>query len=259
MRPCERVLKATIPLNALGRVRWAGLLAIGLLVLGGCSGKSSSASAGGHPNEQESVNTTQRGPEPERGAVVSEPASTAVPAKHEEPAAASIVSAAEKPAAEAQHQLVGAHPFVGAKRCGMCHQSTQIGKQFQVWASSRHARAYETLGTEHAKAVAATLGIDDPQASGRCLKCHATAYGFSTQRLSEQIAVEEGVSCESCHGQGKDYISLGVMKDREKALAAGLQIPDEQTCRQCHNDTAPNVVPFDFAEAWERIKHPVPK
>lgn len=158
-----------------------------------------------------------------------------------------------------QHPLVEGAQFVGAKRCGMCHQSAPLGQQYQTWASSRHARAYETLGTEHAKSVAATLGIDDPQASGRCLKCHATAYWFSTQRLSEQIPVEEGVSCESCHGPGKDYISLSVMKDREKAMAAGLYLPDEQTCRQCHNDTAPNVVPFDFAQSWERIKHPVPK
>ena len=70
---------------------------------------------------------------------------------------------------------------------------------------------------------------------------------------------KEGISCETCHGPGKDYKRLKIMQDREKAVAAGLIIPDEQTCLKCHNDTAPNVAPFNYKEAWEKIKHPVPE
>jgi hypothetical protein len=151
------------------------------------------------------------------------------------------------------------HEFIGAKKCGMCHGTPKIGGQYQIWQASKHAQAYDTLGTVRAKELAAKEGIDDPKASGRCLKCHSTAYGFSEERISEQIGVEEGVSCESCHGPGKDYMKLTVMKDRAAAVAAGLLIADEKTCRKCHEAGGPVTVAFNFKESWEKIKHPVPK
>ena len=43
-----------------------------------------------------------------------------------------------------------------------------------------------------------------------------------------------GVQCESCHGPGAAYSPAEVMIDREKALLAGLSIPDEAVCRKCH-------------------------
>jgi hypothetical protein len=91
------------------------------------------------------------------------------------------------------------------------------------------------------------------------LKCHATAYNFSEAKVTESVPVEEGVSCESCHGPGKDYMKKSVMEDKDAAIEAGLVIPDEQTCKKCHNEESPNYKPFDFAARWEEIKHPVPK
>ena len=75
-----------------------------------------------------------------------------------------------------------------------------------------HSKTYEVLATDKAKATAAKLGIDDPQTSGKCLKCHSTAYHWTEEVQTEKIPVEEGVSCEFCHGPGKNYKSKKVMK-----------------------------------------------
>ena len=151
------------------------------------------------------------------------------------------------------------HEFVGAQKCKICHQKPEQGEQYRIWSESKHAHALESLGTPEAKEMAQKYGIDDPQTSGKCLKCHSTAYWFSEARVTEVIAVEEGISCESCHGPGKDYMKKSIMEDKEQAIASGLIMPTEETCRQCHNPEAPTFKSFEFKEFWEKIKHPVPE
>ncbi len=151
------------------------------------------------------------------------------------------------------------HEFVGAQKCKMCHQKPEQGEQYHIWQESKHAKAMESLKTPEAKEIAVKLGIDDPATSGKCVKCHSTAYGFSEAKVTDVISVEEGVSCESCHGAGKDYMKKSIMEDKEQAIAKGLIIPDEQTCRKCHNPEAPTFQSFDYQERWEKIKHPIPE
>ena len=150
------------------------------------------------------------------------------------------------------------HEFASVKKCALCHKKPEQGEQLRIWEESHHAKAFATLGTPEAKEAAAKLGIDDPQKSGKCLKCHSTAYGFTEEVVSTAIPVEEGVSCESCHGPGKDYMKKSVMEDIEQAKAAGLIIPDESTCVKCHNQESPTFKPFNFQERWDKIKHPIP-
>ncbi len=150
------------------------------------------------------------------------------------------------------------HEYVGAKKCSICHKTPKQGEQYPKWQESRHSKAFEVLGTAEAKAAGAKLGVTDPQKDGKCLKCHSTAYGHTTDRVAQAIPVEEGVSCESCHGPGKDYMKMSVMKDRAAAAAAGLKIPDEKTCLGCHNAENPFNKPFNYQERLEKIKHPIP-
>ena len=151
------------------------------------------------------------------------------------------------------------HEFVGVTKCSMCHKKPEKGEQFKIWQESKHAKAFETLKTPEAKEQAAKLGIADPSTSGKCLKCHSTAYGFTEAKVTDVIPVEEGISCESCHSPGKDYMKKSIMENKEEAIANGLVIPDEQVCRKCHNPEAPTFKDFNFKERWEKIKHPVPK
>lgn len=152
-----------------------------------------------------------------------------------------------------------AHEFIGAQKCSLCHKKPEQGEQYRIWQESKHAKAFETLGTPEAKVAAEKLGISDPQTSGKCLKCHSTAYWFSESKVSDAIAVEEGVSCESCHGPGKDYFKKSIMEDKNAAIENGLIIPNEATCVKCHNPESPSYKSFNFKERWEQIKHLIPK
>ena len=149
--------------------------------------------------------------------------------------------------------------YVGAKTCaGFCHKTSKQGEQFRIWEESAHAKAYATLATDKAKEIAKAKGIADPQKSDACLKCHVTAHGVSEDLLTAKFSHEEGVGCESCHGPGSLYKKRSVMKDREKAMALGMVIPDAETCKQCHNEESPTYKPFDYEERWKQIAHPIP-
>lgn len=161
--------------------------------------------------------------------------------------------------------------LISVKKCAMCHKKDEKGNQYAKWQSMMHSKAYELLGTEEAKAVAAGLGIDDPQSSGQCLKCHATAYYFTESLQTEEVKVENGVSCQSCHGPGADYKKKSVMESLEESIANGMVYPaKEKSCTLCHNDTSPTWNPerytlpdgsttgFDVNQAYEKIKHERP-
>jgi Zn-finger protein len=161
--------------------------------------------------------------------------------------------------------------LITVKQCAMCHKKDATGNQYGKWQAMGHAKAYEILGTEEAKAVGAKLGIDDPQSSGKCLKCHSTAYYFTEERQSEKVELENGVSCQSCHGPGADYRKKSVMESLEESIAAGMVHPaKEKSCTLCHNDTSPTWKPdrytlpsgektgFDVEQAYEKIKHENP-
>lgn len=150
--------------------------------------------------------------------------------------------------------------YTGVKTCSICHKKEDSGNQMAKWQASPHAKAFEVLGTPAAKETAKKLGIDDPQKSGKCLKCHSTAYNFTeTAIANEKVKVEDGVTCESCHGPGNGYKGMTVMKDQAKAIAAGLIHPATQSCKLCHNDQSPSYKGFDEKAMVEKIAHPDPK
>ena len=99
------------------------------------------------------------------------------------------------------------------------------------------------IGLAHAKAFDKLK--DDEKAKAECLECHATG----------ESAEMPGVQCEACHGPGNQYKSIKVMKDREASVAAGLIVPDDSTCKGCH-EGAPHEQPaFDYEAAKEKGIH----
>jgi len=131
--------------------------------------------------------------------------------------------------------------YIGAAKCKICHNKPPKGEQFNKWSKGPHANAMKSLKGDEAK---------DP----KCLKCHATA-GHVDAKLIQTLTVEEGVSCETCHGPGSVYKSATIMKDQAKSIANGLIIPDEKLCRSCHNEKSPTFKGFDYKTYSEKIAH----
>lgn len=146
------------------------------------------------------------------------------------------------------------YEYIGVKKCSMCHKGEKAGGQYEQWTKTLHAKAYETLATPQAKEIGKKLGIEDPQKSEKCLKCHVTGYG-----AKGKIVLEHGVQCESCHGAGKAYAIEKVMKNLEESKAKGLIMPTEEVCKQCHNKQSPTFKALNFKESYEKIKHLRPK
>ena len=139
--------------------------------------------------------------------------------------------------------------YIGAAKCKMCHNKADKGEQFNKWEAGPHAKAMQSLKGDEAK---------DP----KCLSCHATT-GHIDAKLIATIKVDEGVSCESCHGPGSHYKSAAIMKNRKLSLSKGMVDPTEETCKACHLGKKPDghvapKKPWNFAEFVKVIAHDDP-
>jgi nitrate/TMAO reductase-like tetraheme cytochrome c subunit len=148
--------------------------------------------------------------------------------------------------------------YLGSTKCKTCHNAAKNGQQYKLWSSKPHAKAYEDLKSESAKKKAQVAGVEDPLKSEVCLSCHSTAFG--KKNVEASYKVEEGVGCEACHGPGSGYNKMSTMKDRAKSAAAGLMIPNEKTCTNCHKkDTPGHEGKFTtYDKEYAKIAHPVP-
>ena len=127
--------------------------------------------------------------------------------------------------------------FVGASKCAkVCHKA-----QFASWQETTHAKAFDVLSDEEKAKPECTDG------------CHS--YG----KLADGTVLE-GVTCEACHGPGKDYKSPKIMSKskwkgdpetyKKMAIEAGLIYPTAENCTQCHKEEGnPNFKPFDFEKS----------
>ena len=159
----------------------------------------------------------------------------------------------------------GQNKYVGVKICAMCHRSEKQGKQFDIWKGSNHSKAYETLTTARADSIAKAKGLKKAAAeSPECLQCHVIGHNVAANLIDKAFDYKDGVQCETCHGPGSVYKTISIMKDRQKAVAAGLKLAKddaeiEKLCRTCHNEKSPGYKGFKFEEKWPKIKHAKPK
>ena len=145
--------------------------------------------------------------------------------------------------------------YVGAQKCAVCHKSEAQGRQFPVWEGTKHPKSFEALNSPKAAEAAKAMGVEKPADDPRCLKCHAPLAAKAPELKAE------GVSCETCHGPGSAYRKLNIMKDRAESAKNGLILygsPEaiKAQCMTCHEN--PHGIAFDFASAWDKIKHPLP-
>jgi hypothetical protein len=153
--------------------------------------------------------------------------------------------------------------YVGIKACAPCHKSEKTGNQFGIWQKTKHAEAYKVLTTAKADEIAKAKGLKTAAAaSPECLECHTIVA--DAKIVDKTFDAKDGVQCEMCHSAGSAYKSMAIMKDKTKAIAAGLseykdEASIEKKCLTCHNDKSPTHKEFKFKDMWAKIKHPLPK
>ncbi len=154
-------------------------------------------------------------------------------------------------AARAQPPQCDPNKTMSTAACARCHTS-----EFQVWRQTPHAQTFETLHRNPAATeIARRLGASSVKRNDICLDCH-----YTSQTQNGVARIVEGVSCESCHGTGRDWINVhsdyggpGVTQATESAehrarriqqsIANGMRNPHNlysvaRSCLQCH--TVPN-------------------
>jgi hypothetical protein len=100
-----------------------------------------------------------------------------------------------------------------------------------------HSRAWRVLGAPRGRAIAARLGIGDPQTSAQCLGCHADPAPEHGPRFQ----IGDGVGCEGCHGGASTWLAThyAVGTTHARSVALGLRPLDRaavraDTCLDCH-------------------------
>lgn len=86
-----------------------------------------------------------------------------------------------------------------ADACMKCH-----GNEIQVWKSTPHFKTFDELSRRPAaKQICSNMGIRSVKRGDICLDCH-----FTVQEVNGKNKPIAGVSCESCHGASKDWITV---------------------------------------------------
>lgn len=152
-------------------------------------------------------------------------------------------------------RTAGTPRYLGVHRCGQCHSGPAVGYQMSRWRASPHANAYAILGTPAAQKIATAMGVTgNPQSARACLRCHTTAYHAPAGRVATAgNAVDEGVSCEACHGAGSAYVPTPA-GGGNRCVGPGLQPVVRQVCLDCHADA--HGKPFNYEQAIRTIAHP---
>ena len=157
--------------------------------------------------------------------------------------------AAAAPAQPLPYQAKGLH--LGVVNCAnsLCHGSVTSWKdshilqnEYITWSRvDKHAtRAYHVLLEARSQKIVKNLGFREPaQRVKLCLDCHA--HNPPPSRRGERFKVEDGVSCEACHGPAEGWIESHVAPQASHAgnVAKGLYptsdpVAQARLCLSCH-------------------------
>lgn len=152
--------------------------------------------------------------------------------------------------------------FMGVGSCSSsnCHGNVKplagspvLQNEYYTWLKhDKHSRAYSVLSSDDGKRMASLLGIADATKDRLCLECHAT-YVPDQEPRGERFQIEDGVSCESCHGAAERWLSTHTDSDatHKENLANGLAdivpLPERATlCLSCHQGDKNKWVSHDL-------------
>lgn len=168
------------------------------------------------------------------------------------------------PASAAQGTAPPSH-YTGPGSCASssCHGAVQPRtdtdvpqNEYSTWVvQDKHAKAYSVLSNQQSKRIARNLGLKEPaDKSARCLACHA--LDVPANRRARTFELDDGVSCESCHGPASAWLGPHTSKNwsHEQSVRLGMYdtkdlVKRSELCLSCHLGTADKSVDHEMLAA----------
>jgi len=101
----------------------------------------------------------------------------------------------------AAHSAVAsdAEMTVGPNACTECHK-----QETEAWKGTHHFKTFRDMPRNtKANEIAKKMGVRRVKSESLCLNCH-----FTVQQKDNKEEPVAGISCESCHSAGKDWIKV---------------------------------------------------
>lgn len=100
--------------------------------------------------------------------------------------------------ASAQGVQCDSKMVITAEACSACHAN-----EVAVWKQTPHFRTFEELSRRpQAKQILQNMGLRSAKRSNVCISCH-----YTVKHKNGKDRPVSGVSCESCHGPAKDWLT----------------------------------------------------
>ncbi|HLC08902.1 MAG TPA: cytochrome c family protein [Methyloceanibacter sp.] len=88
---------------------------------------------------------------------------------------------------------------VGPNACAECHK-----QEAEAWKGTHHFKTFRGMPRKtEANEIADKMGVRRIKSDSLCVNCH-----FTVQQKNNKEELVAGISCESCHGAGQDWIKI---------------------------------------------------
>lgn len=89
--------------------------------------------------------------------------------------------------------------IVGPNACGECHK-----QEAEAWKGTHHFKTFREMPRrKEANEIAEKMGVQRIRSESLCLTCH-----YTVQEKENKKQAIAGISCESCHGAGENWIKV---------------------------------------------------
>ena len=156
----------------------------------------------------------------------------------------------------------------GSCAASSCHGNIQpqnltrvLQNEYSVWiGQDKHANAYTVLSNDVSKRMGKILQTRNaqgnpapPAESPKCLACHAL---YVPDKHAQPFGLEDGVSCESCHGPSSGWLETHTHRDshvdsvKYRGMNDLRDLKQRSTiCLTCHVGTPDKFVDHDMIAA----------
>lgn len=142
--------------------------------------------------------------------------------------------------------------YLGERNCRHCHGTAEWTRmeQYLIWhEKDAHSRSFAALRGPLSREIARWMALPEerPEEWGKCIRCHLGETDPSAR--GPHYTLEEGVSCEACHGRAEHWLAPHVLFDATHStnVAHGMTdlkdlVTRARVCLSCHGGLDHEIV-----------------